>query len=997
MTHEQNAIFNKATECLHTFNACIESATTVQWPQEQLDRFNLWAAHGGIFGNYDSRTSMDWRLHARPDLVKMMLLLLELLQDYLSRISAVRGTIPEAPASTEEPSTQPMAVSPTTSPAQSTDSSECSIVIPPAGPSIVLSDPIEVAKRGAEDTITKLFRLSAIIRSAGMSYRWQKADNYVEKENGVDITQKFRDGIKLLLKYKRPPLKEFISKRLLESICLRQRRIAYSLRHKLIPSTDPSQVFKTPEHVAAKVVLQALGTIDDSLDTLPPPPAAPGKSKEFVCPFCAIPLEKASYQDSSWRSHVLKDIQPYVCILPNCKTPYSLYANGDSWINHMCTGHTITKWKCSNTSHIKPLIFDTEAQFSAHTESTHEELTGEEVLELATLSSFQVPREPEAMVWPECPICTVSLDGFDFLSACCHIAQDLLNFAFYSLPEGTELENSQSLQLSDRLSSSSDGAIGRRRQSEAETDEAYPWSLWDADNSPETEKDIQAYQGDLRTPLSVPLEHSQQIDQIWETIRNKHVQRMETQPDNILTHLRNMAWDEASKVERRIPSPTTFGGAGTSNSQGNLGVGRDINFVTSHNIPPQPDTATDTSQIPRNGNAEWWVVVLTTTKRGIMEYDVRVKEDTGTPVNWIHPNVVKNCKLDPLVEARPPRSFVDMNGKRFKCERCVRITWCGRGKNSYMGDFFISPEKAPIDMLLGDEFVTRHGRVRDICANSPKSADARMFVARRQTEEQERQMEEDQFEVLKLGEDQTPGEAAEGTVLHTIEVAVERRLRLHPDISLKDLYDSVKDFDIVRDKGYDVCEIFLDECIRHYRLAQDGSHGGPSTVASTARSDSGSQTPSRNDLRPTPATSTTGGQPSTLALNDSTSAIEIILPNDGAQAVVSTLRDGERSYISQSIVDRCKLIYHDVSKRGERKVLINLRWRIVVQGRGRSFRIRNCLFLVNDGLKTDLAIGSRVREQLEDQAGSTEDSYDLESSSEDEGTALRDRVLRHQY
>jgi hypothetical protein len=135
-------------------------------------------------------------------------------------------------------------------------------------------------------------------------------------------------------------------------------------------------------------------------------------------------------------------------------------------------------------------------------------------------------------------------------------------------------------------------------------------------------------------------------------------------------------------------------------------------------------------QTQHNGNAEWWLVVLTTTKRGIKEYDVRVKEDTGTPVNWIHPDVIKRCKLDSLVEACTPRSFVDMNGKNFKCERCVSVTWCGRKRNSYEEIFFVSQERAPIQMVLGDDFVTKHARAKEICADTPKAADARMFVAK---------------------------------------------------------------------------------------------------------------------------------------------------------------------------------------------------------------------------------------------------------------------------
>jgi len=80
----EKLILNKSTECLVAFNKCIESMTMTPWPQDQLDRFNLWTAHGGIFSDYQKRASMDWRLRHRPELVGMMLQLLSLLQDYLA-------------------------------------------------------------------------------------------------------------------------------------------------------------------------------------------------------------------------------------------------------------------------------------------------------------------------------------------------------------------------------------------------------------------------------------------------------------------------------------------------------------------------------------------------------------------------------------------------------------------------------------------------------------------------------------------------------------------------------------------------------------------------------------------------------------------------------------------------------------------------------------------------------------------------------------------------
>lgn len=139
------------------------------------------------------------------------------------------------------------------------------------------------------------------------------------------------------------------------------------------------------------------------------------------------------------------------------------------------------------------------------------------------------------------------------------------------------------------------------------------------------------------------------------------------------------------------------------------------------------------SQIHCNRNVEWWVVVLTNSKRGVREYNVRVKEDTGTPVNWIHPKLIRSCKLGSLVEDCEPRFFEDMNGKTYKYEKCALVTWYGRKRNSLEEVFYIAREKSSIDLLLGNEFVSKYGRVSEVCADAPKIEDTRMFVATKLT------------------------------------------------------------------------------------------------------------------------------------------------------------------------------------------------------------------------------------------------------------------------
>lgn len=74
--------------------------------------------------------------------------------------------------------------------------------------------------------------------------------------------------------------------------------------------------------------------------------------------------------------------------------------------------------------------------------------------------------------------------------------------------------------------------------------------------------------------------------------------------DDFPTDSRNGLCNDASNIPHRTQSSNTFDGTGISNSQGNVGIGRDANVTTnhnitnhnytSHNIQPQPDTTVDT-------------------------------------------------------------------------------------------------------------------------------------------------------------------------------------------------------------------------------------------------------------------------------------------------------------------------------------------------------------------------------------------------------------------
>ncbi|KAL6835930.1 hypothetical protein J3E69DRAFT_373214 [Trichoderma sp. SZMC 28015] len=592
----ENAIYNKAAECLKIFNDCIESMVSTPWPQDQLDRFNLWAAHGGIFGSYEKRTSMDWRLRERPELVDMILQLLALLHEYLSAICILTDPIAGRAIAAAE-NTSGRTQLPSSHASTSASSSECSFG-QAAETSSVAADPIDTMRGKVEQTLSELFRISAAIRSAGMSYRHTKAANFVEWQDGVNLTQKFREGIELLLRYKKPSPIDYMVKRLIETVCLRQRELAYSRRKRVDRSekegsvkshsvaslpprstagysrqggsgSTPSRLGhtgigalrgKTAQHDAVQSIAYTAtyvpatvfpqtkpvktlmarpqwSTIDDSLTDLPLPPEV-GERLEFECPYCGIPLARERFQGPAWRNHVLEDIRPYVCILPDCKTPHALYKTSDSWISHMQIKHKVAKWKCVSSCQSNIRTFQTEAEFLTHAEDEHkEDFTTEEMLELANIGRYEINRELGADILSECPICRMSFEDLDFLTMYSHIAKELAEYAWISLPDSPHADTDVSQKASSKSASFDDGRIGQRRESEIEADRMFPWSLWDSDD-PETRIDLIQHDADLKLDPDPSDADVAVLAEIRSDIRNARRERLRQEPDPSQNFLR---------------------------------------------------------------------------------------------------------------------------------------------------------------------------------------------------------------------------------------------------------------------------------------------------------------------------------------------------------------------------------------------------------------------------------------------------------------------------
>ncbi|KAI1264926.1 hypothetical protein F5Y18DRAFT_427562 [Xylariaceae sp. FL1019] len=234
----------------------------------------------------------------------------------------------------------------------------------------------------------------------------------------------------------------------------------------------------------------------------------------------------------------------------------------------------------------------------------------------------------------------------------------------------------------------------------------------------------------------------------------------------------------------------------------------------------------------------------------------------------------------------------------------------------------------------------------------------------------------------KIGHDQKPGNPILGSVEDVIETAVERHLRTHPSITLRDMHKVLVEYPVLQMSGRKICKFYVDECLTYYRdsLTRDDHPSGRAMSTSSAQIDIGPQVPSRSRPRIIPATSTKGSRPSTLDIDDVTNAIEIVVPSGDTKLVTRAMTKGRRSFISPSVITRCELNAADPSN-----VPVELRWNIEGNdGRGQIFSVPDCSFEIRDGLRTDLVIGQRVREKLDESVGPAVGSYTARSSNEDQ-------------
>lgn len=77
---------------------------------------------------------------------------------------------------------------------------------------------------------------------------------------------------------------------------------------------------------------------------LPPPPRTADGDKDFECPYCYIICPARYGRGRAWRTHLLQDLQPYICTYPDCESSEQLFRSRREWAEHEASHRKA--WRC---------------------------------------------------------------------------------------------------------------------------------------------------------------------------------------------------------------------------------------------------------------------------------------------------------------------------------------------------------------------------------------------------------------------------------------------------------------------------------------------------------------------------------------------------------------------------------------------------------------------------------------------------------------------------
>jgi len=179
---------------------------------------------------------------------------------------------------------------------------------------------------------------------------------------------------------------------------------------------------------------------------LPPPPKAATCDKDFECPYCWIVCPARYGKGRAWKTHLLQDLQPYICTHRDCESSELLFRSRREWAEHEATHRKL--WRCPE--HVNAL-HSTQAGLENHLRQEHiGSFPDDQIAIMAKIGETIAVDSRE-----KCPICFVPTvtEGLGDLQS--HIANHLERLATFALPHGREDDEDGASSVASRGSENS--------------------------------------------------------------------------------------------------------------------------------------------------------------------------------------------------------------------------------------------------------------------------------------------------------------------------------------------------------------------------------------------------------------------------------------------------------------------------------------------------------------------------------------------------------------
>ena len=169
--------------------------------------------------------------------------------------------------------------------------------------------------------------------------------------------------------------------------------------------------------------------IDGKGVSLPPPPKVADGQRDFECPYCYIICPARYGKVRAWRTHLLQDLQPYICTYPDCEASEQLFRSRREWVEHEASHRKA--WRCPEHS---SAVYRSSIGLEDHLRQQHRDSFPESQLD----TIVKIGETSTVEVRKKCPVCFLTVDAENMGDFTNHIANHLERFAAFALPNSSE-------------------------------------------------------------------------------------------------------------------------------------------------------------------------------------------------------------------------------------------------------------------------------------------------------------------------------------------------------------------------------------------------------------------------------------------------------------------------------------------------------------------------------------------------------------------------------